>query len=152
MAWLHADPSDRGERRVRRTGAALVVAGLTLVAAVMAAVVVLTDRDEGPPPAPHRGDQRATFRSDDGRIEAAVYRINAPGRFGPVTEVVLRPAGATLSRDMVSFGCTDDDDGLTIVAVTVRPDSIVARNYNGDERTIRFDPGTLRPEATLGSC
>jgi hypothetical protein len=53
---------------------------------------------------------------------------------------------------MVSFGCTEDDDGLDIVAVTVETDSIVARNYNGAQQTIRFDPRTLRPEAILGPC
>ena len=53
---------------------------------------------------------------------------------------------------MVSFGCTEDDDGLNIVAVTVLADRIVARNSRGDERTVRFDPKTLRPESTLGAC
>jgi hypothetical protein len=151
MAWLNADPPDSGERGARRRGAALVVVGLALVAAVAAAVVILADRDEDAPVL-HRGNQKATFRSADGRVEAAVYWLAPFGRFGAVTEVVLRPAGATASRDMVSFGCTEDDDGLNIVAVTVLPDSIVTRNYNGDERTIRFDPQTLQPEATLGSC
>jgi hypothetical protein len=36
---------------------------------------------------------------------------------------------------MASFGCTEDDDGLDIVAVTVETDSIVARNYNGAQQT-----------------
>jgi hypothetical protein len=151
MAWLSADPPNGGDRGTRRKGAALVLAGLTLVAAAAAAGVVLTDRDQDSP-APHRGKQKAAFRSADGRIEAAVYWFAPFGRFGAVTEVVLRPAGAAATRDAVSFGCTEDDDGLSIVAVTVGPDSIVARNYNGDERTIRFDPRTLQPEATLGSC
>lgn len=151
VAWLSVAPADREERGVRRKGAVLVLAALTVVAAVAAAVVILVDRGEDDP-VPHRGEQKATFRSADGRIEAAIYRFNPVGRFGPVTEVVLRPAGATASRDMVSFGCTDDDDGLSIVAVTVGADRIVTRNYNGAERTIAFDPRTLRPEATLGSC
>ena len=42
----------------------------------------------------------------DGRLEAAVYWINSVARWNAVTEVVLRPAGATADRDMVSFGCT----------------------------------------------
>jgi hypothetical protein len=151
MAWLGEDPPDSGERGARRKGAALVLVGLTLVAAVAAVVVILTDRDQDTPVS-HRGEQKATFRSADGRIEAAVYWFEPFGRFGAVTEVVLRPAGATANRDAVSFGCTADDDGLNIVAVTVLPDSIVTRNYKGDERTTRFDPRTLEPEATLGSC
>ncbi|MEV6929105.1 hypothetical protein AB0M46_32080 [Dactylosporangium sp. NPDC051485] len=151
MAWLSDAPADDVPRGARRTGAALVLAGLTLVAAVVAAVVILTDRDEDAP-APHRGEQQAAFRSADGRTEAAVYWFTPIGRFAAVTEVVLLPADGTADRAGVSFGCTEDDDGLTIVAVTVLPDSIVTRNHNGDERTIHFDPRTLQPEATLGSC
>jgi hypothetical protein len=126
-----------------------VLAALALVTVVATALVLLTGRRHDTA-VPHWGKQQATFRSADGRIEAAIYWLDRWG--GPFTEVVLRPAGATANRDMVSFGCTEDDDGLTIVAVTVRPDSVVTRNSKGEERTIRFDPRTLRPEATLGSC
>lgn len=148
MAWLGTDPSDGTERELRRKGAAVIMAGLAVLAAVAVAVVLLANRGEEAAPA-HRGEQRSTFASADGRIEAAVYRVS---RVGDRTEVVLRPAGTTAAGDMVSFGCTADEDGLTIVAVTVGPDHIVARNRKGDERTIHFDPGTLRPESTLGSC
>jgi hypothetical protein len=151
VAWLSAEPSDHEERQARRKAAARVIAGLTLVAAVAAAIVVFTDRDDDVPVS-HPGRQQAVFRSVDGRLDAAIYWINAFTRWNAVTEVVLRPAGATADRDMVSFGCTEDDDGLFIVAVTVEADSIVTRNYNGAEQTIRFDPRTLRPEATLGPC
>ena len=148
---LSAESPDREQRRTRQKAAARLIAGATLLAAVAAAIVILTDRDEDIPAA-HPGRQEAVFRSADGRIEAAVYWINPFARWTAITEVVLRPAGATADRDMVSFGCTPDDDGLAIVAVTVGTDSILARNYNGDEQTIRFDPQTLRPEATLGLC
>lgn len=131
-----------------RKRAALVFAGLALVAAAVP-IVVVTARDR---PLPHPGTQRATFRSADGRIEAAVYSVTKFPQFGPVSEVVLRPAGATANADMVSLGCTTDDDGMETVDVTVLPDRVVTRNYNGEERTIRFDPRTLQPESTLGTC
>jgi hypothetical protein len=56
MAWLGEDPPDSGERGARRKGAALVLVGLTLVAAVAAVVAILTDRGQDTPVS-HRGDQ-----------------------------------------------------------------------------------------------
>ncbi|WP_433062586.1 hypothetical protein [Dactylosporangium sp. CS-033363] len=146
VTWLGEAPPDDEERKTRRTGAALVVVALTVLAAVGAAVVLFTSNDEQPPEQAHRGEQRATFESADGKLEAAIYRFD--GR----TEVVLRKPGATADRDMVSFGCTLEEDGLFIAAVTVRAGSLVTRNRNGDEREIPFDPRTLRPETTLGGC
>lgn len=151
VAWLKAESPDGQERQGRRKAAACLIAGVTLVAAIVAAIVISTDRDDEVPVS-HPGRQQAVFRSADGQIEAAVYWINSSARWSAVTEVVVRPAGVTADHAMVSFGCTEDDNGLDIVAVTVETDSIVARNYNGAQRMIRFDPRTLRPEATLGPC
>jgi hypothetical protein len=135
VAWLSAESPDGQERQGRRKAAACLVAGVRLVAAIVAAIVIFTDRDDEVPVS-HPGRQQAVVRSADGQIEAAVYWINSSARWSAVTEVVLRPAG----------------NGLDIIAVTVETDSIVARNYNGAQQTIRFDPRTLRPEATLGPC
>ncbi|WP_433220696.1 hypothetical protein ACQP00_18535 [Dactylosporangium sp. CS-047395] len=146
VTWLGEAPPDDEERKSRRTGAALVVVALTVLAAIGAAVVLFTARDEQPAVQAHRGEQRATFESADGKLEAAIYRIDG------LTEVVLRRPGATADRDMVSFGCTREEDGLFIAAVTVRAGSLVTRNGNGDEREFLFDEKTLRPETTLGRC
>jgi hypothetical protein len=130
----------------------VALAGATLIAAGIAAAVVLTQTGTETR-ASHPGTTTSAVRSADGRIEATIYRINPFLSFGPKTEVTLRLTAAGMPQTEVSLGCTEDDDGLSIVEVKfVAADTLVVRNYNGDEQTITFDPHRLQPTETLGTC
>jgi hypothetical protein len=121
-----------------------------LVAAGLTAMMLI--HTEAEPPS-HPGTATATVVSADSRIEATIYRIDPLTSFGPMTEVTLGLTAAGIAHDEVTLGCTEDDDGLSIVEVRfITADTLMLRNYNGDEQTIKFNPQTLQPASTIGHC
>jgi hypothetical protein len=144
------DGRDLLRRRVRTLLAMAAVAAVAAVGLIFAVVVVLTHPSTDVEP-PHPGQLKATVVSPDGRLDARIYLVT---RFFTLqTEVTLRRATGAQRGLEVSLGCTENDDGVAIDEVYfAAADTVTARDYNGTEHTITFDPITLQPETTIGPC